>query len=53
VLKDADFVAKLSAQGIDAAPPVTPAQYRAGIDREFQKWERLFATPGLDLESFK
>lgn len=53
VLKSGDFAAKLTAQGIDAAPPTTPSEYRAVIDREFQKWEKLFATPGLDLESFK
>ena len=53
VLKSGDFAAKLTVQGIDAAPPTTPSEYRAVIDREFQKWEKLFATPGLDLESFK
>lgn len=53
VLKTGDFAAKLAAQGIDAAPPTTPSEYRAVIDREFQKWDKLFATPGLDLESFK
>jgi tripartite-type tricarboxylate transporter receptor subunit TctC len=52
-LKAPEFAAKLSAQGVDAAPPVTPAQYRAAMEREFQKWEKLFATPGLDVESFK
>ena len=52
VIRAPEFVAKLAADGVDAAPPNTPAEYRNSIERDFQKWDKFFKTPGLDLESF-
>lgn len=52
VIRQPDFVAKLTADGVEAAPPNTPAQYRASIEREFQRWDKFFKTPGMDIETF-
>jgi len=52
VIRQPEFVAKLTADGVEAAAPNTPAQYRASVEREFQRWEKFFKTPGLDIESF-
>lgn len=52
IIRQPDFVAKLTADGVEAAPPNTPAQYRAAIEREFQRWDKFFKTPGIDVESF-
>jgi len=53
IIRQPDFVAKLTADGVEAAPPNTPAQYRASIEREFQRWDKFFKTPGMDIETFK
>jgi tripartite-type tricarboxylate transporter receptor subunit TctC len=52
VIRNRAFIEKLATDGVDAAPPNTPAEYRNAIEREAQKWEKFFRTPGLDLESF-
>lgn len=52
VIRNPAFIEKLTADGVEAAPPNTPAQYRETIEREAQKWEKFFKTPGLDLQSF-
>ena len=52
VIRNPAFIEKLTADGVEAAPPNTPAQYREAIEREAQKWEKFFRTPGLDLQSF-
>lgn len=52
IIRQPDVVAKLTADGVEAAPPNTPAQYRAAIEREFQRWDKFFKTPGIDVESF-
>ncbi len=53
VIKMPDFAAKLVAVGVEPAAPSTPAEYRSSIEREYQKWDKLFKMPGLDVESFK
>jgi len=52
VMRQPEFVAKLTSDGVEAAAPNTPAQYRASVEREFQRWDKFFKTPGLDIESF-
>ena len=52
VIRNPAFIEKLTADGVEAAAPNTPAQYREAIEREAQKWEKFFRTPGLDLQSF-
>lgn len=52
VIRTPEFVSKLAADGVEAAPPNTAAEYRNTIEREYQKWDRFFKTPGLNMESF-
>jgi tripartite-type tricarboxylate transporter receptor subunit TctC len=53
IIRQPEVVAKFVADGVEPAPPNTPAQYKAAVEREYLKWEKFFKTPGLDLESFK
>ena len=47
-----DFKARLEADGVEAAPPNTPADYRSSIDRQIADLEKFFKTPGISKESF-
>jgi tripartite-type tricarboxylate transporter receptor subunit TctC len=52
IIRNPAFIEKLTADGVEAAPPNTPAQYRQTIEREVQRWEKFFKTPGLDIKAF-
>jgi len=52
IIRNPAFIEKLTADGVEAAPANTPAQYRQTIEREVQRWEKFFKTPGLDLQAF-
>ena len=52
IIRMPEFVAKLTADGVEAAPANTAAEYRNTIEREYQKWDRFFKTPGLKMELF-
>jgi tripartite-type tricarboxylate transporter receptor subunit TctC len=52
VIRTPEFIARLAADGVEAAPPNTAVEYRNTIEREYQKWDRFFKTPGLNLNSF-
>ena len=52
VISAPDFKARLEADGVEAAPPNTPADYRSSIDRQIADLEKFFKTPGISKESF-
>jgi tripartite-type tricarboxylate transporter receptor subunit TctC len=52
VISAPDFKARLEADGVEAAPPNTPADYRSSIDRQIADLEKFFRTPGISKESF-
>jgi tripartite-type tricarboxylate transporter receptor subunit TctC len=53
VIRAPEFTAKLATDGVEAARPNSPADYRNAIEQDVAKWEKFFRTPGLDVESFK
>jgi tripartite-type tricarboxylate transporter receptor subunit TctC len=46
------FVARLAADGTEAAPSSTPAQYRQTVSREIARLEKFFRTPGIARDTF-
>lgn len=52
VISAPEFKAKLLADGVEAAQPNTPADYRGSIDRQILALEKFFQTPGISRESF-
>lgn len=48
-----DFKGRLAADGVEAAPPNTPADYRESVHREIARLERFFGTPGISRDSFR
>ncbi|HYC47758.1 MAG TPA: tripartite tricarboxylate transporter substrate binding protein [Burkholderiales bacterium] len=53
VIANPQFKARLEADGVDAAQPNTPADYRATVGRQIAQLEKFFATPGISKESFR
>jgi tripartite-type tricarboxylate transporter receptor subunit TctC len=53
IISAPEFKARLAADGVDAAEPNSPAEYRATIDREVTRLQKFFATRGLDLDRFR
>jgi tripartite-type tricarboxylate transporter receptor subunit TctC len=48
-----EFKARLEADGVDAASPNTPAEYRAAVQQDIVTLEKFFTTPGISPDSFK
>jgi tripartite-type tricarboxylate transporter receptor subunit TctC len=53
VIRTPEFASRLAADGVEAAAPNTPSEFRNIIERDVARWEKFFKTPGLDVESFK
>lgn len=53
IIAAADFRTRLTADGVDAADPNSPAEYKARIAAEVSRLDRFFATPGLSLDRFR
>ncbi len=53
IIAAADFKARLAADGVGAAAPNTPADYRAAINGEVTRLQKFFATSGVALDRFR
>ena len=48
-----EFKARLDADGVEAAPHNTPADYRESVSREIARLEQFFKTPGISRDTFR
>jgi tripartite-type tricarboxylate transporter receptor subunit TctC len=48
IMNSSELRDKLAAVGADPAPPNSPAEYRAKVEKEIDLWERFFRDTGLD-----
>lgn len=53
IIASAEFRARLTADGVDAAEPNSPAEYKTRIAAEVSRLGKFFATPGLSLDRFR
>jgi tripartite-type tricarboxylate transporter receptor subunit TctC len=53
VIAAREFKARLEADGVEAAPPNSPADYRGAVARDIANLEKFFKTPGISPDSFK
>ena len=50
---DLIFKARLEADGVEAAPPNSPADYRGAVAQDIAGLEKFFKTPGISPDNFK
>jgi tripartite-type tricarboxylate transporter receptor subunit TctC len=53
IIAAAEFRARLAADGVDAAAPNSPADYKATINGEVVRLQKFFATPGVAIDRFR
>ena len=53
VIAAREFKARLEADGVEAAAPNTPSDYRGAVQRDITELEKFFKTPGIVPETFK
>ncbi len=53
IIGNAEFGARLTANGVDAAEPNSPADYKVAVTAEVLRLEKFFATLGLSLDRFR
>ena len=53
IISTQEFKARLAADGVEAALPNTPAEFKSAIDRDVARLEKLFSTPGMSTENFR
>jgi len=53
VIAAREFRARLEADGVEAAPPNSPADYRGSVQRDIAGLEKFFSTPGISRDVFK